>query len=134
MVDTDRDLAARVADLEARVLELEAVQELLLRLLSTTRPVSVLLERYGATETQEQALYKVLDDLAARARGPERDRPTFAFFKMRLDDIFPAMRDDAEFPQLLIDTLKVERPAYRELHGYMARNWPMPGAARAPQS
>jgi hypothetical protein len=119
MTNPDGDLAARVAALDARVEELEAVQELLLRLISTTRPVSTLLERYGATETQELALYKVLDDLADRARGPERDRPTLAFFKMRLDEIFPALRQDAEFVKLLIDMLKIERSAYRGLHAYM---------------
>lgn len=39
---------------------------------------------------------------------------------MRLGEIFPQQRGDAAFVRSLIDTLRVERPAYRELHAYMA--------------
>jgi hypothetical protein len=35
------------------------------------------LEQYGATETQEGEFYRLLDDVAERAKGRERDRPTF---------------------------------------------------------
>ena len=42
-----------------------------------------------------------------------------------MDSIFPSLRGDREFIALVIDTLKLERPAYRELHAYMAaNNWP----------
>ena len=44
------DLSARVAALEAKVEELESMQQLLLRLMSTTRPLDGLLDFYGATE------------------------------------------------------------------------------------
>src|SRR5437762_732104 len=114
------DPGARLDALEARVVELEAVQELIMRLLSTTRPLAGVLEQYGATETQEQALYALLDTLAERARGPARDRPSFAFFEMHVNEIFPALRGDRQFVQLVVDTLRVERPAYRTLHTYMA--------------
>jgi hypothetical protein len=36
------------------------------------------------------------------------------------------MRGDREFIQLLMDTLRVERPAYRDLHGFMVtHHWPV---------
>jgi hypothetical protein len=125
MTDLHNDALARVATLEARVEALEAVQELLLRLLSTTRPLAGVLEHYSATETQEQAFYRLLDTMAGRIAGAERDRPSFAFFEMQVNEIFPDLRGDREFVQLLIDTLRVERPAYRTLHGYMvAHHWP----------
>jgi hypothetical protein len=125
MTDVRNDALARVASLEARVEALEAVQELLLRLLSTTRPLAGVLEYYSATETQEQAFYRLLDTMAGRTGGAERDRPSFAFFEMNLNEIFPHLRGDREFVQLLIDTLRVERPAYRALHQYMlAHKWP----------
>jgi hypothetical protein len=125
MTDVRNDALARVASLEARVEALEAVQELLLRLLSTTRPLAGVLEYYSATETQEQAFYRLLDTMAGRTGGAERDRPSFAFFEMNLNEIFPHLRGDREFVQLLIDTLSVERPAYRTLHQYMvAHHWP----------
>ena len=102
------------------------MQALLVRILATTRPLANVLEAYGATETQEQALYKCLDGLVERVRGPERDRPSLAFFQMHVDEIFPTLRGNREFQQLLIDTLKIERPAYRELHAYVAGNWSIP--------
>jgi hypothetical protein len=125
MTDEDNDPLARLAALDARVEALEAVQELLLRLLSTTRPLAGVLGHYSATETQEQAFYRLLDNLAGRTGGPGKDRPSFAFFEMQVNEIFPKLRGDREFLQLLIDTLRVERPAYRALHQYMlAHNWP----------
>ena len=71
MTDVGKDAQARIAALEARVEALEAVQELLLRLLSTTRPLAGVLAHYSATETQEQAFYRLLDTLAGRTGGAE---------------------------------------------------------------
>ena len=124
MLDSDDD-SSRLMDLEARVRELEAVQELILRIMSTTKPLGGVLDHYGATETQEQEFYRLLDELVVRARGREQDRPTFAYFQMRLEQIFPALRHDREFIQLVIDTLKVDRAAYRELYAYTVdHHWP----------
>ena len=120
------DLTVRVAQLEARVEELVMIQNLLLRLLSTTRPLAKLLEQYGATESQELALYALLDRISERTRGVQRDLVTFGYFRRGVDEIFPHRRGDREFVQLLIDTLKLERPAYRALHDYMTANeWPV---------
>jgi hypothetical protein len=125
MAHTDIDVAARLADLDGRLREVEALQGLILRIMSTTKPLDAVLERYGATATQELAFYKLLDDLVVRARGREQDRPTFGFFEMQLSEIFPEHRHNREFTQLLIETLKLERPAYRELHDYTAAlGWP----------
>ena len=124
MSDSDGN-ASRLKDLEARVGELETMQALILRIMSTTRPLDGVLEQYGATETQEKELYKLLDDVVARAKGRESDRPTFAFFQMRLEQVFPALRHDGVFLHLVIDTLKVERLAYREFHAYtVEQQWP----------
>jgi hypothetical protein len=109
----------RQDDLEARVAQLELMQDLVLRLLAITHPLTNVLEQFGATETQQQAVLKFLDELVMRVRGPERDRPSKAYFEMHLNQMLPALRNDRDFQQLLIDTLKVERPAYRELHQYI---------------
>lgn len=123
---SDSDVTARLAAIESQLEELKAIQDLLLRLLSTTRPLSSMLEYYGSTESKEQALYRLLDELVEQVRGPQHRQPTFGAFKVRLGGIFPELRDDKEFFQLLIDTLKVERPAYRELHAYMVNHrWPI---------
>ena len=122
---TESDLQGRVEALETQVAELKSVQDLLMRLLSTTRPLANLLEYYGATDAAEQALYGLLDELLAASRGPKQRQPTFSFFQMRLSEIFPALRGDRAFVQTLIDTMKVDRPAYRELHAFMASHgWP----------
>ena len=121
MSDTDH------SDLEARVAHLEMMQDLLFRLMSMTRPLSNVLEQFGSTRTQEQELLKFLDELVERARGPERGRPSRAHFEMHVGQILPALRGNRDFLQLLMDTLKVERPAYRELHEYMsAQGWNAP--------
>ena len=124
---SDNDKATpTVAGLDARLREVEAVQQLILRLLSTTKPLDNLLEQYGATDTQERAFYHLLDDFVIRARAAhKRNRPTFGYFQLRLEEIFPNLRGDREFVELVIDTLRIERPAYRELHTYMAsEGWP----------
>lgn len=119
------DVVSRIQALEAQVAELKSVQDLLLRMLSTTRPLEGVLRFYGATEAAEHALYGLLDELLVAARGPANRHPTFAYFRMRLDEIFPQQRGDRSFVQTLVDTLKVDRPAYRELHAYMAAHgWP----------
>jgi hypothetical protein len=122
---TDLDLQGRVEALEAQVAELKSVQDLLMRLMSTTRPLANLLEYYGSTDAAEQALYNLLDELLAASRGPKPRQPTFSYFRMQLAEIFPALRADRAFVQTLIDTMKVDRPAYRELHAFMeAHGWP----------
>ena len=111
-------------DLEARVAHLEMMQDLLLRLMSMTRPLANVLEQFGATRTQETELLKFLDELVERSRGPERNRPSRAHFEMHVGEIMPTLRGNHDFLQLLMDTLKVERPAYRELHVYMeSQGW-----------
>ncbi len=122
---TDSDVRARIEALETQVQELKSVQDLLMRLVATTRPLASMLAFYGATETTEHALYGLLDELAANARGPKPGQPTFSYFQMRLEEILPALRGDRAFIQTLIDTLKVDRPAYRDLHAYMvSHRWP----------
>lgn len=123
---SESDVTVRLAEIESQIQELKAVQELLLRLLSTTRPLSSLLEYYGANESKEQAVYRLLDELVELTRAPKHRHPTFTTFKVRLGELFPDLRGDRQFVQLLIDTLKVERPVYRELHAYMVdHHWPV---------
>lgn len=125
MSDKTGDVSITLADLDARLREVEALQELILHILSTTKPLDRLLEHYGATASQEQAFYQLLDEVATRTSGPEQDRPTFGYFAAQIRGIFPALQGDGEFIGLVIATLKLERPAYRELHAYTVdQGWP----------
>jgi Protein of unknown function (DUF1878) len=111
--------------LDARLREVEAVQQLMMRIIATTKPLDNLLERYGATTTQEQAFYKLLDELVTRSKGREQEQPTFGYFTMQLAQVFPALKNDRDFIATVIDTLKIERPVYQDLHSYMiAHGWP----------
>jgi hypothetical protein len=110
----------RLAELEAHVAQLEMVQELLLRLMSVTHPLSNVLAQFGANASQEQQMLRLLDDLATRARSLDRDnQPSFDEFQSRVSQIMPALDGDREFLRLLIDTLRVDRAAYRDLHDFM---------------
>jgi len=123
MAEVPRPLT--LTDLDARLREVEALQELVLRLLATTKPLDRVLEQYGANETQTRAFYSLLDDLAGRMQKGEQDRPSYGYFEMQMGDLFPALRGNCEFLTLVIDTMKVERPVYRELHTYMTvHGWP----------
>jgi hypothetical protein len=115
----------RIGALEAKVEELDALVNLALRLLSLTKPVSALLERYGATETEDLAVHALLDDLAKRAEQGGMYTPSFGGFTSELFARFPATRGDREFVKLLLDTLRIDRPAYQKLHAFVAAaNWP----------
>ncbi|GAC1456586.1 MAG: hypothetical protein PVSMB1_06300 [Gemmatimonadaceae bacterium] len=115
----------RLDALEAKVRELEAMLKLAMRLLAMERPVSALLESYGATEVEDLAVHELIDSLATRAEQGGMYAPSFGGFINELYARFPAVRDNREFVGLLIDTWKVDRPVYRQLHTYVVANgWP----------
>src|SRR5262245_20176142 len=109
---------ARLSALESKVQELETLVNLALRLLSVQRPVSALLERYGATESEELAIQRLLDEVAVRAERGGIEAPSFPGFLHELEMKFPGIRGDREFVSLLLDTLRLDRAAYQKLHAY----------------
>ena len=125
MADTIQTDDARMTALEGKVQELETLVNLALRLLAVQRPVATLLERYGATESEEQAIHKLLDEVAGRADRGGVEAPSFAGFVHQLEARFPAVRGDRQFVALLLDALRVDRAAYQKLHAYIAaHSWP----------
>jgi hypothetical protein len=125
MTDTLPTNDARVTALETKVQELEVLVNLALRLLAIERPVSAVLERYGATGSEDAAVHRLLDDVAARAERAGFDAPSFGGFVHQLEVSFPAIRGDREFVTLLLDTLRIDRVAYQKLHAYIsAQGWP----------
>jgi len=115
----------RIAALEAKVQELDALVNLALRLLSIEKPISAVLERYGATEAEDLAVHALLDDMAKRAEQGGMYAPSFGGFVGELFARFPSARGNKEFVALLLDTLKVDRPTYQNLHAFIsAQGWP----------
>ena len=122
MADTQQD---RIAALEAKVQELDALVNLALRLIAVEKPVSAVLERYGATEAEDLAVHTLLDDAATRAEQGGMYAPSFGGFATALWEAFPAVRGNRQFVGLLLDTLKLDRPAYQKLHAYIVEaKWP----------
>jgi hypothetical protein len=125
MADQQED---RIAALESKVQELETLVNLALRLLAVEKPVSALLERYGATEAQDLAVHALLSEMAVRAEQGGMYAPSFGGFTNDLFNRFPATRGDREFVSILLDTLKLDRPAYQKLHVYVTKQgWPQWG-------
>ncbi len=115
----------RIAALEAKVQELDALVSLALRLLAIEKPISAVLERYGATEAEALAVHALLDDVAKRAEQGGMYAPSFGGFVGELFERFPGVRGNKEFVALLLDTLKVDRAIYHKLHAYVAaQGWP----------
>src|SRR5262249_11051551 len=110
--------------LEAKVEELDTLVNLALRLIAVEKPVSALLERYGATQAEDLAVHTLLDDVAKRAEQGGVYAPSFGGFRNEIDARFPIVRGDRQFVTLLLDTLKLDRPAYQKLHAYAtAHGW-----------
>jgi hypothetical protein len=112
---------ARLTALEDRVQELEAMVALALRLLSLEKPVSALLQTYGADQAEEVAVHALLDDLAGRVERGGIYAPSLAGFEQELGQRFPSVRGNREFVSLLLDALKIDRPSYRALHAFTVR-------------
>ena len=114
----------RIAALESKVQELDTLVNLALRLLAVAKPVSALLERYGATQAEDHAMHTLLDDFARRAEQRGMYAPSLAGFQNEIGATFPTVRGDRQFVSLLVDTLKLDRPAYQKLHAYAkAHGW-----------
>jgi hypothetical protein len=119
------DLERRTAALESKIQELETLVNLALRLIAVEKPVSALLERYGATAAEDLAVHALLDDLATRVDRGGMYSPSFGGFENDLYDRMPSIRGNREFVRLLLDTLKIDRPAYQRVHEYIAaEGWP----------
>jgi hypothetical protein len=115
----------RIAALEAKVQELDTLVNLVLRLLSVEKPLSALLCRCGASEAEDRAVHALLDDVIKRVEAGGIYTPAFSGFLRDLEARFPAVKGDRELVSLLLDTLKVERPAYRKLHAFVCvQGWP----------
>jgi hypothetical protein len=125
MDDRTQDHEERIAALENKVQELEALVNISLRLSAAEKPISALLSRFGATEAETLAVHALLDDVLKRVQAGSFYTPSFAGFFRDLCKICPTARDDRQFVALLLDTLKVDRPSYQQLHVFVTeQGWP----------
>jgi hypothetical protein len=119
------DHEQRIAALEAEVHELKALINVALRLSAADKPLTALLARFGATEAETLAVHALLDDVVRRVQTGGFYTPSFSGFLSDLVKVCPAARGDREFVVLLLETLKVDRPTYQQLHAFVtAQRWP----------
>jgi hypothetical protein len=119
------DHETRIAALEAKVQELETLVNISLRLSAAEKPLSALLTRFGASESQTLAVHALLEDVLQRVQAGGFYTPSFAGFLRDLVKVCPAAQNDREFVALLLDTLAVDRPSYQQLHAFVtAQGWP----------
>jgi hypothetical protein len=119
------DHEIRIAALEARVELLEALMNASLRLSAADKPLSTLLTRFGASEPEILAVHALLDDVAKRVQAGGIYTPSFTGFLSDLVKVCPLAKNNRDFVLVLLETLKLERPAYQELHAFAtARGWP----------
>jgi hypothetical protein len=109
----------RLTALESKFQELELMVNAVLRLFAAFKPLSHLLDQFGATEGEETAVYALLDDMLRRMDGDARDYPTFAEFRSALWHLIPRQRDNPRFAELVLTTLTMERPGYQRLHDFL---------------
>ena len=122
---TDLDLQGRVEALEAHVAELKSVQDLLMRLLSTTRPLANLLVSTAPPMRRNRPCTACSTSCWPPREGPSSASRPSASSRCGWPRSSRPSAADRAFVQTLIDTLKVDRPAYRELHAYVAAHgWP----------
>src|SRR4029078_5093771 len=104
---------------------LETLLNVSLRLSAAEKPLSTLLTRFGASETEGLPVHALLDHLTKRVEAGGFYTPSFRGFVSDLVKVCPCAKNDREFVVLLLETLKLDRPAYRQPHQVAApQGWP----------
>jgi hypothetical protein len=107
----------QVAELQARVADLEAQLKIAVGILGLMRPAETVLARCGADQAQQQALYRMIDEMEARVI--QGSSVSYSDFSERVADLVPGKRGDRKFVELLIDALKLERPSSKPMLDYL---------------
>ena len=104
------ELRARVTDLEGRLTTVFGVLRLI-------RPAVAVLSHSGADAQQQQAFFALVDEMTRRVESGSS--VSFADFEERVADIVPATRGNRKFFELLLEALSVERPEAKPMLDYL---------------
>lgn len=105
--------ADRVIELESRVAELEARLAGVIRVVAASRPLGRVLTSCGVSEHQERAIYAIIDEMAERLDKGEV--ALFTEFEDRIIDTLAQLGGDRRFVELIVEALRIERPALTRL-------------------
>jgi hypothetical protein len=106
-----------VAELQARVADLEARLGTVFGVLGVMRPAAMVLSHSGADASQQQAFFTLVDEMTRRVESGSS--VSFSDFEERVADIVPATRGNRKFFELLLEALKVERPGAKPVIEYL---------------
>ena len=103
----DNQNVSQVAELENRVAVLEGQLNTALGILALIRPAATVLSSSGVDDTQQKALYGLIDEMESRVMAGFS--VSYAEFAERVGELVPAKRGDRRFFEFLIEALKLER-------------------------
>ena len=110
--------ADRVIELEARVADLEARLAGVIRVVAATRPLGRVLTSYGVSEDQERVIHAIVNEMAERQEKGEV--ALFTEFEDRITHLVPQFSGDRRFVELIVEALRIERPALTRLYEQFA--------------
>jgi hypothetical protein len=103
----DKQQDSQVAELENRIAVLEGQLNTALGILALIRPAATVLASSGVDDTQQKALYDLIDEMESRVMAGFS--VSYAEFAQRVGELVPARRGDRRFFEFLIEALKLER-------------------------
>jgi len=102
----------RIDDLEARVATLETRLARVVKVMSATRPLAAVMNSQGVTPDQARVVYSVVNEIGKRVdRG---ENVAFVEFEERITYLL-AQLDDRRFLELIVEAIRIERPALAHL-------------------
>jgi hypothetical protein len=107
----------QLGDLENRIAGLETQLNTALGIIALTRPAETVLSRCGADQAKRQEFFHIIDDLMKRVDAGAS--VSFSEFEDRVVDIVPSKRGDRKFFEILIEAVKLERPAAKPMLDYL---------------
>ena len=117
MWDNQSQPQAQLGDLELRLTGLEAQLNTALGIFALTRPAATVLSQCGADQAQQQEFFRIIDDLTRRVDSGAS--VSFSEFEERVVDLVPSKRGDRKFFEVLIEAVKLERPAAKPMLDYL---------------
>ena len=117
MWDNQSQTQPQLGDIENRLAGLETQLNTALGILALTRPAATVLSRCGADQAQQQEFFRIIDDLTKRVDSGAS--VSFSEFEDRVVDLVPSKRGDRKFFEMLIEAVKLERPAAKPMLDYL---------------
>jgi hypothetical protein len=105
------------SEVEVRLASMETQLNTALGVLALMQPAATVLKVNGADKAQQQKLFDLIDEMSKRVDSG--CSVSFSEFEDRVSELVPARRGDRKFSEMLIEALKLERPASKPMLDYL---------------